>query len=191
MVNALNRSIALAIGLLAAVSASGRDAVPGAKLTDVRAARERYRDERLQRETDELAKRLRNAGVEKTDDRLSVTFSVPAFFAFDSAEINPAVKGDLVVIARTASDMPGATVRVEGYAPAVGSLPYNRELSQRRAEAVAAFLVDYGVPSGRVDAVGHGEEAEEPVSAGDQPDLRIALTAPEPPPAMRTPAPSG
>jgi hypothetical protein len=39
----------------------------------------------------------------------------------------------------------------------VGSNAYNQKLSQRRADAVKAWLVSKGIPSERIIAVGYGE----------------------------------
>jgi OOP family OmpA-OmpF porin len=47
---------------------------------------------------------------------------------------------------------------LEGHTDSRGSDQYNLSLSQRRADAVKAKLVeDYGIPGARVSAVGYGE----------------------------------
>lgn len=54
---------------------------------------------------------------------------------------------------------PLTTVIIEGHTDSQGAAQYNRDLSQRRAEAVAKILVeDYGIKRERVTAVGFGEE---------------------------------
>lgn len=50
-----------------------------------------------------------------------------------------------------------ANVVVNGYADRLGTDAYNRNLSQKRAEAVRSYLVGKGVAANRVRAVGHGE----------------------------------
>jgi outer membrane protein OmpA-like peptidoglycan-associated protein len=52
---------------------------------------------------------------------------------------------------------PQTTIRVEGHTDASGSAAYNQELSERRALAVKNVLVQQGVDSRRIDAVGYGE----------------------------------
>ena len=49
-------------------------------------------------------------------------------------------------------------VRVEGHTDSQGKDAYNKDLSQRRAEAVKAYLVDQGLDGARLDPVGFGEE---------------------------------
>jgi outer membrane protein OmpA-like peptidoglycan-associated protein len=47
---------------------------------------------------------------------------------------------------------------VAGHTDAKGSAPYNKQLSQRRAEAVKGYLVSKGIDAKRLDAVGYGSE---------------------------------
>ena len=47
-------------------------------------------------------------------------------------------------------------VRIEGHTDASGSMKLNQTLSQRRAQAVADFLVKNGLPATRFEVVGYG-----------------------------------
>jgi outer membrane protein OmpA-like peptidoglycan-associated protein len=49
-------------------------------------------------------------------------------------------------------------IAIEGHTDSKGSNEANRKLSQRRADSVLKFLVERGVPSARLSAIGHGEE---------------------------------
>jgi outer membrane protein OmpA-like peptidoglycan-associated protein len=49
-------------------------------------------------------------------------------------------------------------IRVEGHTDNVGSAPYNKDLSERRAASVVRYLVAHGVPRERLDAAGFGFE---------------------------------
>ena len=49
-------------------------------------------------------------------------------------------------------------IRIEGHTDSRGSASYNKHLSQGRADAVRAYLVERGVEAERLDAVGYGEE---------------------------------
>jgi OmpA-OmpF porin, OOP family len=57
---------------------------------------------------------------------------------------------------------PSTRVRLEGHTDNVGNPAVNNSLSQKRATAVQKMLVDKGVDSGRIQAVGRG--AAEPIS---------------------------
>jgi outer membrane protein OmpA-like peptidoglycan-associated protein len=91
-------------------------------------------------------------------------------------------------------------VRVEGHTDDVGDAAYNRELSQRRAEAVRARLVKAGIARSRLVAEGYGESR--PVTNNESPEGRArnrrvvfaiieqaVLPSPEPSPAPE-PSPS-
>ncbi len=60
---------------------------------------------------------------------------------------------------------PELTVEVAGHTDADGSEAANLRLSQRRAEAVTAYLVSGGIAAGRLRTVGHGESR--PVATND------------------------
>ncbi len=49
-------------------------------------------------------------------------------------------------------------VQVEGHTDSRGSARYNKKLSQRRADSVRNYLIGRGVETGRLSAVGFGEE---------------------------------
>lgn len=52
--------------------------------------------------------------------------------------------------------------QIEGHTDSMGDAALNKKLSQQRAEAVRAYLIDKGVESSRLDAKGYG--AEKPVA---------------------------
>ena len=71
--------------------------------------------------------------------------------------------GKLVEILK---ENPSITVLIEGHTSLVGTNEYNKELSERRANAVRSLLVDsHGIESSRIDVVGYGEE--KPVLLGE------------------------
>ena len=59
------------------------------------------------------------------------------------------------------------TIRVEisGHTDNIGKWAYNKELSQRRANAVKDYLVGKGIDTRRITAVGHGENM--PLASND------------------------
>jgi outer membrane protein OmpA-like peptidoglycan-associated protein len=80
------------------------------------------------------------------------------FFAFDKSDISPVAAQ---VLDRAVADFraTGSTnVRIEGNADRSGSNTYNQRLSQRRADAVAAYLRSKGIGQGAIQTVANGEE---------------------------------
>ena len=52
----------------------------------------------------------------------------------------------------------GKIILIEGHTDVWGDPDYNRELSERRAEAVKAYLVERGIPAEQLRVEGHGED---------------------------------
>ena len=84
-------------------------------------------------------------------------FAFPVNFAFDDATVR---EQDVAALDRFSDVVQkyygGAKITVEGFADPAGSDAYNRALSQRRADAVRAYLAQRGL-SQEVQAVGYGE----------------------------------
>ena len=81
-------------------------------------------------------------------------------FDFDKAEVKQDSYGDIKNLADFMKQYPQTSTTVEGHTDSVGSDAYNQKLSERRANAVRAVLVNqYGVEADRVNAVGNGEAA--------------------------------
>ena len=59
-------------------------------------------------------------------------------------------------------------VRVEGHTDSRASDSYNMKLSQERADAVRQYLIDQGVASERLVAIGKGER--EPLDSRETPE---------------------
>jgi outer membrane protein OmpA-like peptidoglycan-associated protein len=75
------------------------------------------------------------------------------------------------------------SVRVYGYTDAVGTNAYNFRLSERRAETVAAELVDIGLAPGRVYAIGKGKRdpvGDNRTDAGRAQNRRAAIVVSPP-----------
>jgi OOP family OmpA-OmpF porin len=80
------------------------------------------------------------------------------YFDTNSATIKPESYPDLDrVVTFMNQTSPSATGVVEGHTDSQGADAFNMALSQRRADAVMKYLVDHGVPAGRLSAKGYGE----------------------------------
>jgi len=110
----------------------------------------------MQAELEELAEEY-HAAVERYEDH--IMFATPVRFDYDSSELRAADAEFLDRFAMVVSHhYPNAIVTVEGFADPAGPEEYNQRLSSKRAENVAAYLVERGgMASGTVRAVGYGE----------------------------------
>jgi outer membrane protein OmpA-like peptidoglycan-associated protein len=86
-------------------------------------------------------------------------------FASGSASIEPKLHPTLDKVAATLNEYAQTSVTVVGYKDSVGSAEANRELSRRRAAAVADYLGEHGVLQSRMAVDSRGEE--EPIASND------------------------
>jgi len=91
-----------------------------------------------------------------TEGKIAIVDTV--YFKLDKAIIEKRSYKLLESVAGVLSAHEGIRVRIEGHTDSQGNDAYNKDLSQRRAEAVRAFLVGKGIDEARLDAVGFGEE---------------------------------
>jgi len=78
-------------------------------------------------------------------------------FAFNKAKIRPEDMPVLDEAAEILKAHPNMTVQVNGYTDAIGSEAYNLRLSDRRAEAVVAYLESKGIARDRLIPQGFGK----------------------------------
>jgi outer membrane protein OmpA-like peptidoglycan-associated protein len=83
-------------------------------------------------------------------------------FDFDQATLKPESEPVLRQLLEALQAREGLSVAVEGHTDDVGGDDYNRDLSQRRAQAVVDWLTGNGVAASRLTPVGKGEA--EPVA---------------------------
>ncbi|HTG08654.1 MAG TPA: OmpA family protein [Bradyrhizobium sp.] len=86
---------------------------------------------------------------------------------FDSgrATIDPDSAGLLDRLIETALRCPSANIEIAGHTDADGEDGFNQALSEKRAQAVADFLVKAGLPAERFTAMGYG--STQPVASND------------------------
>jgi len=102
-------------------------------------------------------------------------------FEFNKATLTPEARGKLdnEVIAKLKDFGSVRYIIVNGHADRLGSSQYNQKLSEKRAEAVRAYLVSKGVDAGKVEVLGFGKTLPEK-SCPDQKDRKglISCLAP-------------
>jgi adhesin transport system outer membrane protein len=95
-------------------------------------------------------------------------YTVKVEFPFDSVEIRPEYKAEIAKLADFLRQHPNLKLTIEGHTDNIGPASYNQKLSEARAEAVARSLVENGVTSERLNAVGYG--LTRPIADNDTPE---------------------
>ena len=112
-------------------------------------------------------------------------------FSTGSASVRPTAYDSLNRLARAWHDNPDLNIIITGHTDNVGPLEFNRDLSARRAESVALYLVKRGVPYRNLYTRGAGElapVADNNTAHGRSQNRRVDLVfypASVPPPEVR------
>lgn len=127
----------------------------------------------LDRQARELRGSLdQDIDVINTGDELIVRMPNDITFDFDSDRVRPNLRDDLATLAQSLNKYPDTTIQVVGHTDSVGSFEYNRELSLRRASAVASVLRSGGVSNARIRTFGAGYD--QPIASNRTPEGRQA-----------------
>ncbi|HKL89992.1 MAG TPA: DUF5723 family protein [Allomuricauda sp.] len=99
-------------------------------------------------------------------------------FDTGKATIKPESVSVMVDIIQILNEYPNANFTVEGHTDSVGSSESNQRLSEARANSVLNFLINEGISSSRLNAIGFGEEkpiASNATRAGRQQNRRVEI----------------
>lgn len=87
-----------------------------------------------------------------------VTYAADAFFDFDKSIVKPEGKAKLDELIKALSGMDTEVIVAVGHTDWIGTDKYNQKLSERRANAVKAYLVSKGVPANKIFTEGKGKK---------------------------------
>ena len=80
------------------------------------------------------------------------------FYDFDKATLRPESEKALDDLVKLLNENPNVTIELSAHTDYIGSADYNKRLSQRRADAVVAYLTAHGIAQDRLTPVGYGKE---------------------------------
>ncbi|MDX5422218.1 MAG: OmpA family protein [Hymenobacteraceae bacterium] len=133
---------------------------------------------RMDKQAEELEKSMENAKVERVGEAIRVNFDSGILFAVNSAELSANAKKDIEKLARSLKENTGTNVIIEGHTDNTGSYELNQRLSERRAEAVAAYARSLGVEGSRLQAKGYSYDqpiADNSTAEGRQQNRRVEI----------------
>lgn len=113
--------------------------------------------------------------IEIVTEKASIEISVA--FDSNSSVLRSGSKEEIAKAAAFMKSYSNSTLVIEGHTDNTGAASYNKFLSQKRADAVRSVLIeDFGIASGRVSAIGYGEErpiADNSTATGRQNNRRV------------------
>ncbi len=116
------------------------------------------------------AKKVEGAQVELVDvnglPAVKVTFESGILFGFNSSTLSAEAKESLVEFAHVLKTTPDADVAILGHTDNVGSDKANQSVSEKRAKAVANFLIEQGTVSTQIKDV-LGMSHTQPIASND------------------------
>lgn len=118
-----------------------------------------------------------DVGQTPNGDGILVTFP-DVTFAVNSTDISPSMRSVLDGVAQNLVQRPQSLIDVMGHTDSTGSDQYNLDLSRRRADAVAGYLVSRGVARARIETIGYGEQyprADNTTESGRAQNRRVEL----------------
>lgn len=119
------------------------------------------------RQEAELRRQTAGTGIDVSRDGDVIKLNLPDGVTFDFAkyDLKPQFYPALNTVAATLKEYNQTIVEVSGHTDSVGSDAANQTLSERRANAVAGYLMGQGVQRERFEIVGMGERY--PVASND------------------------
>ncbi len=83
---------------------------------------------------------------------------INVYYDYDNWEILPDYQNGLFNLRDLMLDNPTIVIELSSHTDVRGSVKYNQQLSQERADAVKSWLVKRGVPEHRIVSIGYGEK---------------------------------
>lgn len=145
-----------------ATGATVRSAINGAAATGTAST---LIARQMDKQAQELAYELPGATVQRLGGGIVVTLPEALLFAQESDQLTPATRDNMRRLATSLEKYPNTRLMVVGHTDTQGGTDRNLDLSDRRAQAIAGFLVDVGVNRARITALGRGDA--EPIATND------------------------
>lgn len=105
-----------------------------------------------------LIEELRSRGADVRGTERGVVINLPdILFEFDRANLTQEAKRTISEISEVVRKVKNRSIAIEGHTDSIGSVVYNKQLSERRAGNVASELQYRGIPRGQMTSRGYGE----------------------------------
>jgi outer membrane protein OmpA-like peptidoglycan-associated protein len=135
----------------------------------------------MDKQENELRQIMRDSGVSVTRKGEDIVLNMPGNVTFrtGSADLNAQFFKVLDGVASVARKYDKTIIEIAGHTDNVGGADFNKQLSQRRARAVAQYLVSKGLSESRILTAAGGEEhpiASNSTDQGRAANRRVEVT---------------
>ncbi len=134
----------------------------------------------MDRQEAKMREKLQGTGVQVRRDGDQLHLILPGNITFQTAkyDIRSQFLPVLDSVVEVLVEFDKTIITVSGHTDSVGASDYNQTLSENRAGSVKSYLVNQGIVSGRVQAVGYGKRrpiADNNTAAGREQNRRVEL----------------
>jgi outer membrane protein OmpA-like peptidoglycan-associated protein len=135
----------------------------------------------MDKQENELRAQMRDSGVTVTRKGEDIVLNMPGNVTFrtGSADLNAQFFKVLDGVAQVAKKYDKTIIEIAGHTDNVGGAEFNRQLSQRRANAVAQYLMSRGLAESRIMTAAGGEDhpiASNATEQGRAANRRVEVT---------------
>ena len=116
---------------------------------------------KMDKQASEIQTQIPNAKVTRVSEGITVEFSNKILFAFNSYDLSTAADTSLNSLVTILNKYPQTNIEVQGHTDSTGTAQYNQTLSEKRASAVADYIIAKGILPARVTTKGFGSTAPE------------------------------
>ncbi|MEO6869139.1 MAG: OmpA family protein [Ginsengibacter sp.] len=113
----------------------------------------------MDKQAEDIKTDIPGAKVERVEEGIKVEFNEKILFDFSKSDIGDSAKVNLNKLVAVLNKYPNTNIEVQGHTDSRGTEEYNMGLSERRASAVANYLIANGIASSRITTKGFGESA--------------------------------
>ena len=125
---------------------------------------------KMDKQAAEIQKEIPSAKVERVGEGIVIEFSDKVLFSIGKSDLSAASKASLDKLYTLLVKYPDTNIEVQGHTDNTGTPAINLKLSQKRADAVAAYLSNKGIAAARLTSKGFGQD--DPKYSNDTDDGR-------------------
>lgn len=112
---------------------------------------------KMDKQAEEIKKTVPDATVERVGEGIVVEFSNNVLFALNKSDLSSDAKLNLDKLVTVLNTYPDTNIEIQGHTDNSGADAYNQTLSEKRAGAVSAYLINKSILSPRITTKGFGE----------------------------------